>query len=62
MHPSTEDGYYVDTTVTKVVIRYWKPLEPKIIHQCVVAKFYEYSTHFPDGQLSPGSAFTQDHP
>ena len=55
----TETGYYVGTTATKAVIRYWKPEQPKTIHYCVTAQFFEYTTKLPNGELSPGSALTQ---
>ena len=58
----TESGYYIGTTATKAVIRYWMPSKPRVINYCVIAKFYEYITHLPNGSLSPGSALTQGHP
>jgi hypothetical protein len=62
LDPRSENGYFLGTTATKAVIRYFKPEEPNTIHYCVTAKFYEYITYLPNGQLSPGSALTQGHP
>ena len=59
LDPRSENGYFLGTTATKAVIRYFKPEEPNTIHYCVTAKFYEYITYLPNGQLSPGSALTQ---
>ena len=52
----SEDGFFMGTTTTKAGIHYLKPEEPNTIHYCVTAKFYEYITYLPNGQLSPGSA------
>ena len=54
----TEPGYYLGTTSTKAVIRYWIPEKPKQIQYCTTARFLEYQTILPDGSLSPGSSIT----
>ena len=50
-----EDGYYIGTTATKVVIKYWRPHDSNTIKYCITAKFDEYNTISTDGKLSPGS-------
>ena len=55
----TEPGYFLGTTSTKSVIRYWKPEEPKTINYCPTAKSYEYTTKLPSGEFSPGYQLTQ---
>ena len=40
----TEVGYYMGTTATKAVIKYWRPQDPNTIKYCVTAKFDEHNT------------------
>ena len=56
----TEPGYYLGTTATKSVIRYWKPEKPYEIQYCTTARFFEHTTVLPNGQPSPGSSM--QHP
>ena len=51
----TEDGYYLGTTATKSVIRYWVPSKPDAIQYCTTARFFEHQTVLPDGKSSPGA-------
>ena len=55
----TETGYILGTTATRSVIRYWHPSKPKTIGFCTTAKFNEYETLDPNGELSPGSKIAQ---
>ena len=55
LQPRTEDGYYLGTTSTKPVIRYWVPIKPDAIQYCTTSRFFEYQTMSPDGQPSPGA-------
>ena len=64
--PSTTDikprgvkGYYLGTTATKEVIRYWNPDKPNEIQYGHTAKFYESDSYLPNGSLSPGSKVTK---
>ena len=58
----TEPGYYLGTTSTKAVIRYWIPEKPKQIQYYTTARFFEYQTLLLDGSLSPGSSITHKRP
>ena len=58
----TESGYYLGTTVTRSVIRYWNPSKPKQIGYCTTARFNERSTIAPNGSLSYGSMISQSMP
>ena len=55
----TESGYFLGTTATRSVIRYWNPKHPDKIGYCTTARFDEYQTYDPSGELSPGSRLTQ---
>ena len=55
----TESGYYLGTTGTKAVIRYWHPKRPDEIGYCTTARFYEHKTTLPNGELSTGSKLSQ---
>ena len=55
----TESGYFLGTTATRSVIRYWDPTNPNSIGYCTTAKFNEYETYDPSGKLSPGSKLSQ---
>ena len=33
------DGYYIDTTEIKVIIKYWSPQDPNTTEYCVTVKF-----------------------
>ena len=57
-----EDGYYVGTTATKSVIRYWRPEKPNTINYCTTARFFEHNTKLPDGNPSPGSLINTTDP
>ena len=59
LDPRTEEGYYLGTTATKAVIRYWRHEDPTTINYCTTARFFEYTTHLPSGELSPGTKMTQ---
>ena len=41
------------------MIRYWNPSKPNIIGYCTTARFNEYETLDPNGEMSPGSKITQ---
>ena len=41
----TESGYYLNTTGTKAVIRYWDPNNPDEIGYCTTARLYEHKTY-----------------
>ena len=58
----TETGYILGTAATRSVIRYWHPSKPKTIGFCTTAKFNEYETLDPNGELSPGSKIAQGFP
>ena len=45
----TETGYFLGTTATRSVIRYWHPSRPGTIGYCTTAKFNEYETLDPSG-------------
>ena len=60
LEPRTETGYYLGTTSTKSVIRYWIPKKPREIQYCTTARFFEHKTHLPGGELSPGSRIMND--
>ena len=51
----TETRYFVGTTATRSVIKYWNPSKPNIIGYCTTAKFNEYETLDSNGEMSPGS-------
>ena len=53
--PRGVKGYYLGTTATKEVIRYWNPDKPNEIQYGHTAKFYESISYLPNGILSPGS-------
>ena len=55
----TESGYFLETTATRSVIRYWNTLRPNSIGYYTTAKFNEYETFDPNGEFSPGSKLTQ---
>ena len=59
----TEPGYYMGTTSTKSVIRYWMPSKPAAIQYCTTARFFEHQTFLPNGQPSPGATLQSiQHP
>ena len=49
-----EKGYYMRTSATNSVIKYWTPDDPSVIKSCTTAKFNDKITYTPDGNLSPG--------
>ena len=51
----TETGYFLGTTATRSVIKYWNSTKPNIIGYCTTARFNEYETLDPNGDMSPGS-------
>ena len=58
----TETGYFLGTTATRSVIRYWYISKPKTIGFCTTTKFNENETLDPNGELSPESKITQGLP
>ena len=58
MDDRTESGYYLGTTATRSVIRYWNTKRPNVIGYCTTAKFNKYDTLDPEGNMSPGSKLT----
>ena len=58
----TKSGYYLGTTATRSVIRYWNLFKPKQIGYCTTARFNERSTIAPNDSLSYGSMISQSMP
>ena len=56
----TVTGYFLGTTATRSVIRYWYPSRPSTVGYCTTPKFNAYETLDPSGELSPRSKITQD--
>ena len=59
MEDRTETRYFLGTTATRSVIRYYHPSRPNTIEYCTTARFNEYETLDNDGKISPGSKITQ---
>ena len=57
----TQPGYFVGTSATKSVIRYWRLEDPYTINYCTTARFYEYTTKLQCGTFSPGTQLTQGY-
>mmetsp|Transcript_21445 Transcript_21445/g.30039 ORF Transcript_21445/g.30039 Transcript_21445/m.30039 type:complete len:93 (+) Transcript_21445:212-490(+) len=55
----TESGYYMGTTATKYIIKYWNPENPKKIGICTSCKLFEQQSYLQDGRLSPSSRFAR---
>ena len=51
----TETAYYLGTTATKTVIKYWNPKKSLIILYCVSANIFGFKSLLQDGSLSHGS-------
>ena len=50
-----EQGYYMGTSGTNSIIKYWDPASPKTIKVCTSAQFNDRVTYLPNGKMSPGS-------
>jgi len=48
-------GFYIGTSPTKSVNKYWSPDKPSRLQFCTTAKFNDKITYTPDGKQSPGS-------
>ena len=53
-----QHGYYMGTTATSSIFKWWDPDNPGTIKYCHSAKFNELSTKLPDGSTSPGCSLT----
>ena len=57
-----ERGYYMGTSSTNSIIKYWDPTEPEKVKYCTSAKFNDKVTYMPNGNLSPGSLMSGGEP
>ena len=62
LDPRKDDGYYLGTTSSKAVIRYWNQNDPNKINSYVTANLFEYTAKLPNGDFSPGYQLTHGIP
>ena len=56
----SETGYFMGTTATRSVIRYWHQRSPRIVGYCTTTCFNERSTLTSDDKIPYGSMFSQN--
>ena len=62
LQPRTSKGYFMGITSSQSIIKWWDIASPNKIKYCTSAKFNEYLTYIPNGDLSPGSIIMQGKP
>ena len=55
LHERKEPRYYMGTSSTKLIIRYWIPSKPEILQYYTISRLFEQQTLLPNGQPSPGA-------